>query len=75
MILPMDSAGLIEKTDQLPPVASRAVVADGPDITLMLYAPEDGMVAGMCLGPHQAIDLAHDLLAAARRRFGRGVPA
>lgn len=75
MTYPIGKTSVIEKNDQSPPAASRAVVADGADIVLTVYSGEDGALAAMTLGPHQALDIAHNLLAAARRRFGREVPA
>jgi len=53
------------------PAATRAVVADGADITLHLFGRE-GELAAMLLPPHLAYRLAGDLIQAALRRSGGG---
>jgi hypothetical protein len=54
------------------PIATRAVVADHPGASTTLTRYDDaGALGCIVLGPADALSLAHDLLGAARIRYGR----
>jgi hypothetical protein len=66
-----DDAPLLPAFEPPRPVA-RVVVADPPgQPTTLTVCAVDGAVAAIGLGPSELVALAHDLLTAARRRYGR----